>query len=212
MHTLKQQILAAAKADSIPAGESGLWYVKKCVLEKPVLCVHEGKLKGVPPGNYTYLLRWTDATMHLDEGECVMHDTPDELVTHLEFMLKAHGRVLISGLGLGCVVRGCLANPRVTHVTVIELSQDVLKLVHRHMPQDPRLVVIRDDALKWTKRYGNGFDCAWHDLWLEPEDRHLQEAHMDLVCALADKVRFQGAWAFPRYFRRRMQSEPFQML
>jgi len=212
--TLKQKVLAAAMATAIPAGQSGLWYVKKCVLRKPILVTHEGKIKTVPPGNYTKLFRWTDSTLHLNEGECVMHDTPEELQTHLDFMLRAKGRVLITGLGLGCVVRGCLANPAVERVTVVELSADVLKLVWPHMPQDPRLIVVRDDARKFVKRRNTEFDVAWHDLWTDRDagEPHLALWHMEMMCDLAGKVQMQGAWAFPRYFRRISKHDAFKMI
>lgn len=212
--TLKEKVLEAAMASAIPEGSSGLWYVKKCVLTKPIICAHEGKLKSVPPGNYTKLFRWTDSTIHLTEGECVMHDTPEELQTHLDFMMRARGRVLITGLGLGCVTRGCLANPAVRSVTVIELSTDVLRLVYPFMPKDPKLTVVRDDARDWVRRHGTGFDVAWHDLWTDTDagEEHLQLVHMDLLCSLAGKVQMQGAWAFPRDYRRRMKNEVFRMI
>jgi hypothetical protein len=35
-----------------------------------------------------------------------MNDFPQELKKHLDFVLRARGRVLVTGLGLGCVVRG----------------------------------------------------------------------------------------------------------
>lgn len=132
MSNLKQTVLAAARADAIPAGDSGLWMVRKDIARKPILAKRNDKLVQIPAGTYTSLVRWTESTLHL-HGEVVMHDVPAELNTHLDFMLRANGRVLVTGLGLGCVVRGCLANPAVRHVTCIENSVDVLKLVAPYM-------------------------------------------------------------------------------
>jgi hypothetical protein len=199
---IRERILSAAKANDIPAGASGLWTVRKLIVEKPTMALREGKLVEIPPGLFTYLLCYTTATLH-QEGECVMHDTPDELNTHLDFMMRARGRVLITGLGLGCAVRGCLANPAVRHVTCIEKSRDVLKLVAPYMPQD-RLSIIHADAIEWTARNKVRFDCAWHDLWSNPDmhEEHLQIMHSHLLANVCHFADFQGAWAFPRDSKR----------
>lgn len=204
---IKDQVLEAAKAEAIPAGARGIWVVRKCATAKPIIAEREkNNFVTVPPGNYTYLACYTAATLHL-AGDTVMHDTPDELQTHLNFMLRAKGRVLITGLGLGCVVRGCLANPAVSHVTCIERSLDVLHLVAPYMPSD-RLSIIHADALDWTARHDVEFDCAWHDLWSNPDrhEEHLQLMHTRLICNMHGKVKFQGAWAMPREHKRQFES------
>lgn len=202
---LKTKILSAAKATDIPAGESGQWYIfKDTVGPNGALYRLDKELIQVPPGTYTHLLRWTQANIHLPHGECVMEDTPREINKHLQFMLLARGKVLITGLGLGCVTRGTLANPAVTSVTVIEQSPDVLKLVRPYMPNDPRLTIIESEAEAWIENNSERFDCAWHDLWTntaEGED-HLQIKHASLINKLSDNVNIQGAWAMPRWYRR----------
>ena len=142
------------------------------------------------------------ATMHT-HGEVVMEDTPFELNNHLDFMLKAKGHVLVTGLGLGCVIRGMLANGHVDHVTCIERSQDVLDLVAPHMPATDRLEIIKADALEWTKGTTQRFDCAWHDIWTDRDvgEPHLAQSHTSLIKNCAPKVNFQGAWAYPRLAR-----------
>lgn len=200
-----KDILRAMRADEIPKGRSGLWTVAKWSICQPLDVPRgEGRTVHIEAGSYTNLHRLTLATMHQGAlGELVMHDEPHELRKHLEFILRAHGRVLKTGLGLGCVVRGLLANPRVTHVTVIEKEQDVLNLVAPFMPND-RVTIIKANALHWCKCSKQTFDCAWHDIW-EDESRgrpHLQISHGKLLAAMKDKVRMQGAWALPRHFRR----------
>lgn len=195
---LRERILSAAKANDIPANSSGLWSVRKLIVKKPTLATRDNKLVEIPPRLFTYLQCYTTGTLHT-EGECVMHDTPDELNTHLDFMMRARGRVLITGLGLGCAVRGCLANPAVTHVTCIEKSRDVLKLVAPFMPTE-RLSIIYADAIEWTARNKVDYDCAWHDLWSNPDknEEHLQVMHSHLLANVGHNARFQGAWAMPR--------------
>lgn len=146
----KNDLLESMKAHSIPAGWSNLWYVSKINISNPITPIRHGKKVVLTPGQYTFLHRLTDGTLHRDlPGEVVMEDTPFELRTHLGFVMQAHGRVLVTGLGLGCVLRGLLSNPAVQHITCIENSRDVLKLVGAHMPRE-RLTILEADAFEWT--------------------------------------------------------------
>lgn len=218
MTELDKKLIEASSAQDVERGSSGLWTVKKLPIVGPEpfdLKTIDGRRVLLPPGVYTSLFCLTESTM-LKGGELVMHDFPGELNKHLHFMRQARGDVLITGLGLGCVARGCLANPRVDTVTVIEKSEDVLKLVAPYMPikgsnlppalGGPRLNIIHDDAVVWCRKNTQRFDCAWHDLWVPQEDDpHLQQLHMRMICALWETVEFQGAWEFPREFRRIME-------
>lgn len=214
MNALAKTLMAAARADSIPEDATLMWHIKKLRLTKDVVAPKDGKDVLVPAGNYTQLWRWTMETMrnYLDDapttlwpGELVMTDSIDELRTHLNFMLRAHGRVLICGLGLGCVIRGCLANPRVKHVVCIERDVEVLRLVKPHMPTE-RLTILQADALTWVKNNieRQRFDCAWHDLWSDSDKQEpaLVVNHSELFCRCHGHVGLQGAWAFPRPHKR----------
>lgn len=211
MDKIENQIMTAMRAEAIPAAEAGLWHIKKLNLAKPfVTKCSRGREHLVPAGVFTSLCRFTEKTLHLSLGELVMHDFPYELRKHLQFAKLAHGRVLITGLGLGCVARGCLANPAVKQVVVIENSPEVFGMVGPHMPQK-RLDIIFADARKWTKENGDGFDCAWHDLWTEESDSssdsNLQLQHMEMIVNLFGKVPIQGAWEFPRLMRRQLRAD-----
>ena len=198
------KILKAARADSIPEGFSGWWFIEKRSYKEDTPSNHKGRDVICPKGTYTYLFRITESALKENRpGEIVMEDTPLELKTHLNFMLHAHGQILITGLGLGCVIRGLLANPNVDRVTCIEKSEDVLDMVQPWMPVD-RLEIIHADALSWTKQNKEKFDFAWHDLWTNREngEPHLASWHTELLFNCKNKVRFQGAWDFPRPIKR----------
>lgn len=202
----KHKILKAMKADSIPAGASGLWYIKKGTLDAPLPTVYHNRAVIVPPDTYTFLYRLTDSTLYNDPpGEVVMEDTPFELQTHLNFVLRACGNVLVSGLGLGCVIRGLLANPNVYHVTCIENSRHVLKLVAPHMPQSC-LTLIEANALEWTEQNQTRFDFAWHDLWTDRDsgEPHLDHWHAKLLANCRKTVSVQGAWSFDKGLKKVM--------
>lgn len=201
---MKEQILQACRADDIEAGDDGLWSVKKLALVKGYEGEDKGRKISLAPGVYTQLF-------HMGQygnpyvGDLVMHDFPAELLTHLDFMLKAHGKVLVTGLGLGCVVRGLLANPNVKHVTVLEKNKSVMRLVYPYMPQTRRLTILRAEAQRWTKETRQVFDCAYHDLWTDQSagEPHLQIVHNKCVIHMRKKVNdIHFAWQATRWMRR----------
>jgi spermidine synthase len=147
------------------------------------------------------LRRWSYKSLHENEGEVVMEDSRHELQKHLAIWLNATGRVLVTGLGLGCVVRGLLASPQVEHITVVELDPQILRIVGHEFQFNPRVTLIRGDAL--TVQLTGQFDYAWHDLWTDG-DEHLQVLHAKLLARFRDQCRIQGAWNLPRHFKRAM--------
>lgn len=200
MNKDKSEFIETMKAYSVPTGFSDMWFITKSEITKSLSSVRHGVSVIVPPGKYTFLYRLTSATLYNDPpGEVVMEDTPFELNTHLGFVMQAYGNVLVTGLGLGCVVRGLLLNPDVNSVTCIENSKDVLKLVGPSMPIE-RLSIIEADALDWTAKNKEKFDCAWHDLWTDREagEPHLDLWHSQLFRNCRSTVNHQGAWAFDR--------------
>lgn len=208
---IKQVILTNMRAEHIPAKSSGLWYIQKAKVDTSSFLDKKGYL---PSGVYTHLFRLTTATLHKEPpGEVVMEDTPFELSKHLNFVLKASGSVLVTGLGLGCVVRGLLSNPAVEHVTCIEKSNDVLRLVKPFMLHK-RLAIIHADALEWTIDNPLRFDYAWHDLWTARDEGepHLDEWHLRLILNCSRMVGVQGAWAFNRDIRRGLRSHGLQII
>lgn len=207
--------LSAMKASAIPEGWSKLWFVRKLNLIRDKPSIRQGTFVVCPCGLYTFLHCVTDSTMHLNPpGALVMEDTPFELRAHLGFVMRAYGRVLVTGLGLGCVVRGLLENPRIEHITCIEDSPDVLKLVLPYMPLTDRLTIIEAEALKWTAQNKVAFDCAWHDLWTNRDDGepHLDIWHTQLFTNCRGMVKHQGAWGFHRAAKRLLIKHGFQWM
>jgi hypothetical protein len=116
----------------------------------------------LPAGDYTVLL--------IDDAFS-MCDAPFMLRNYVPFVESAEGDILLTGLGLGCLVRGLLARPAVRSVTVLELHPEVIELIAPHLPAD-RLEVIHADALTWTPPHGRRFDAAMLDI---TDDRDLVE-------------------------------------
>ena len=127
-----------------------------------------------------------------------MEDSAFELRKHLPIWMAARGRVLVTGLGLGCVVRGLLAKPEVEQIDVVEIDDDILRVVGPEFAKDPRVTLHHGDALEID--LAGRFDFAWHDLWTEGDGLH--QLHVALLMRFSNRCGPQGAWAFPRFAAR----------
>lgn len=142
----------------VPDGISGNWSVSTFTVADDDFSQRISMMKyrrGVPGGTYKRLMRG---------AETIMSNTPDEIKDCRSFIFNAKGSILINGLGLGVVLKAILAKPEVTEVTVIENSEDVIKLVAPYY-NDPRLTIIHADAFTWNPPKGKKYDCVWHDIW-----------------------------------------------
>lgn len=124
-------------------------------------------------------------------------DEAKEIVDYLPFLRRAHGRVLLTGLGLGLCLQALLRKPEVEHVTVIEVESDVLGIVAPYYHDrfgDARMSLIHADAFTWQVPTGTRFDIGYHDIWpvaagfYWPQHSALFE-HYQQVCAEQDSWR-----------------------
>ena len=113
-------------------------------------------MSGIPSGDYVRLYVGR---------EMMMSNTPMEYDTQREFLYKAHGDVVIAGLGLGSVVFGIQDKENVTSITVIEKSQDVIDLITSQVTFNDKVKIICADAFEWKPEKGTRFDCAFLDIW-----------------------------------------------
>lgn len=199
----------------VPAGtkpaERGLWNLRELRIPddgKPSETVLEAldrlfRPSGLAPGDTYYALtRWTDASLHMPWGEVVMEDTPNELRRHLPILTRARGCVLVTGLGLGCVLRGLLSKPEVDHVDVVEIDPHVLELVAGEFAGNPRVTIHRGDSETIAWPAGTRWDYAWHDAWVE--NGSLQVLHARLLMRYRDMVPKQGVWGLDRDIKKQI--------
>lgn len=202
---IAQRYMEAARVPStMPLGTFGAWTITR--EESPAI---DGEpLAGWP--DMTLLSRWPKPDPNdpyanesgcLRRREIVMEDSRRELSQHLPIWLAARGRVLVTGLGLGCVVRGLLANPAVTHVDVVEIDEDILTVTGAEFLREPRVKIHHGDALTFKWSPIDRWDFAWHDLWTDGP-QHLQFLHVQLMAKLRGRVPRQGAWKLPRIVKR----------
>lgn len=171
----------------------GLWTVRRLTAGETVL--GEMGLMGFP--DMTVLFRLNEKSMHLTTpGEVVMEDSRRELSRHLPVLMEARGRVLVTGLGLGCVVRGLIALDRVHHVDVVEIDPGIIGVIGREFRNNPRVTLHCADALEWDHG-GRSWDYAWHDVHCD--EGRLPLLHTRLLIRYRPHIKKrQGAWMLPR--------------
>lgn len=139
---------------SIPEAKKGPWSIEHFVVDSPdIHSMLRGR--GVTPGQYTRAMR---------SGTIVMSDTPAEMRDHSLAVYRAEGSCLINGLGIGMVLKNILLNQKVTDVTVVEVSQDLIDIVSPHY-KDDRVTFVCDSAFDYTPPKGKRYKMVWHDIW-----------------------------------------------
>lgn len=176
----------------VPEGVSGPWRIEAFSVseQESEVTLARAKITGainefVPTGNYKRLVR--DETV-------VMSNTPMEIRTNRAFIHRAKGKVLINGLGLGMILSAILDKPEIESVTVVEASEDVIKLVGPSFCYDARVRIVHACAFEYQPEQGTFFDAVWHDIWDEISDENLPEMHK-LHRKYGQRANWQGSWA-----------------
>lgn len=176
----------------VPEGSSGDWRVERFTVTAADVEMFNMRCMVQPgqgsrfmtAGTYTRLMRGRDV---------IMSDTRAELNDHWDFVNKARGQVLINGLGLGVCLQMVLAKECVDHVTIIERSEDVIKLVWPSFVDDPRVTLIQADALEWKPAKDDRYDAVWHDIWDNICGDNLPDMHK-LHRKYGRRTDWQGSW------------------
>lgn len=139
----------------------------------------------------------------------IMSDTPSEIQEHAHALENAHGRVLITGLGLGVLVSALLTVPEVEHITVVEIDRDVIALTGPYYADHPKVEIVNMDAAAfpaWRQKFAPyaRFDYAWHDIWSNIAERNIDDddlaehgiSYHTLFDAYAPFCDDQSAWAY----------------
>lgn len=146
----------------VPDGVSGIWKVETFTVSEDdakfaaMRAAFHGGRGSLPAGEYKRLYRGKTL---------VMSNTPDEISDFKYFAHIAHGSVLINGLGLGVLLKALLNKPEITDITIIEKSEDVIKLVAPTYSIDKRITIINADAFTYIPQKGKRFNFVWHDIW-----------------------------------------------
>jgi len=184
----------------VPEGKSGSWSVESFEVPENDFSQFISSFKtgrSVPAGKYKRLLRG---------GTCVMSNTPDEIRDFMGFVWRSSGNILVNGLGLGVLLKALLNRPETEHVTVIELNEDVIKLVGPTYENDPRVTIIHADAFEYKPTKGVRYDAVWHDIWDNICSDNL-EGMKRLHRKYGRRSDFQMSWcrSLCEYYKRRDQ-------
>jgi spermidine synthase len=111
-------------------------------------------IDGISEGKYVRLLY---------KNEVVMSDTNMEKRTNYDFVSKAHGDVLIGGLGIGMIVMAIQDKKEVKSITIIEKSKEVIDLVKPNLPFNNKVKIIQEDIFSFKTK--EKYDCIYLDIW-----------------------------------------------
>lgn len=143
----------------------------------------------------------------------VMSDTDMEKRTNSEFVEKAHGRVLIAGLGIGLIIRNIVDKPDVKEIFVVEKSQDLIDLVHPRLTHK-KLFIIQGDIHEWLPLKEASFNTIYFDIWNEISTDNLSdirflERRFRKYLDKTDEKRFINSWVkeYLKKMRRREQQQ-----
>jgi hypothetical protein len=112
----------------------------------------------------------------LENGNEWMTLTPVDLDTCEDAIREARGKVVTFGLGLGYYAYMAAMKENVESVTVVELSEDVIRLFKKHiLPQMPcrdKIKIVNMDAFKYAEEImpGEEYDLAFVDTWRDASD------------------------------------------
>ena len=112
----------------------------------------------------------------LENGNEWMTLTPVDLDTCDEAINQARGKVVTFGLGLGYYAYMSSEKEEVESVTVVELSDDVIRLFKTHilpqMPNKDKIKIVNCDAFEYAEKFmpGENFDLAFVDTWRDASD------------------------------------------
>ena len=127
------------------------------------VCIRDG----IKPGTYA---RLTDKETH----QCVMSNTRMEQVTNREFVMNAHGKVLIGGLGIGMILLAIQDKPEVDSILVVEKYQEVIDLIKDQLPLNNKVTVIQGDIFEYEPK--DKYNTIYLDIWNTMNDRRISSS------------------------------------
>lgn len=174
---------------TVPEGQSGEWKIERFTIseEESRFSMFRYGSRAPRPGTYTRLVH---------DRITVMSDTDAEQYDHYQAIRNAKGHVLINGLGIGFVLYHCLKKEQVTKATIIEISEDVIKLVGPHYSNmfGNRLEIIHADAFDYKPPKNIKYGMVWHDIWnfiCVDNYEEMKKLHRKY----GRKTEWQGSWA-----------------
>lgn len=200
--TIEHSIPCMAELYHEPHVESENWIIRTFEIERDNWAAIYNN--GILPGKYVSLNSKNKKPESYIENTCMMSDTPMERFTNQEFVNIAEGRVLIAGLGIGMVPAALAQKEEVSHITIIELDQEIINLVEplirKYVENNEKIEIIQADANTFPETYnGPKFDYLWLDIWPEfpntEEDFEMFESMFNMYDKIMTMPRMNG-WGY----------------
>jgi hypothetical protein len=194
----------------LPDSSVGRYHIRHFTVKPGSVQGMRFAMQGRPiyPGTYTKLVVGKDPDDPWSTARLWMSDTPAEKRDHVPAVamidfLKAK-RVIINGLGLGMVLKAALSFDHVEHVDVVEISEEVIKLVGPHYTDDPRVNIIQADAYEQAKAWPTGtrWDVGWSDIWMDMDTDDLA-GHARLNRSYGQRCQWHECWVHDLLVARR---------
>lgn len=152
----------------------------------------------------------------LEGGNEWMTLTPVDLDTCEDAIRDAHGKVVTFGLGLGYYAYMVAEKPEVESVTVVELSDGVIRLFREHiLPQiqnKDKIKIVNADAFEYAERVmpSEHFDYAFVDTWRDASDGAPMYKKMRALEKLSPETKF--SYWIENFLISRLRAENFARL
>jgi len=163
------------------------------------------KTRAIINGNYDEVLglKSGDYMMLRNDkiDEVVMSDTGMERRTNYDFVKRAHGKVLVGGLGIGMILLALQDKECVSEITVVEKNKDVYHLIYPYLKKhlNKKVVIVIDDVYEYhRKATGVVWDSIYFDIWNNisgdnyPEMQKLTKDYFPLLRPSSDS--FISCW------------------
>lgn len=188
----------------VPDGEHGSAKITTFKISRDVAALSNMRL--LRDGEYWMRIEEGEYKRLVINGTLMMSNTPMERISNGWIIKWGQGRILINGLGLGCVLTALLKKPEVTEIWVVENNRDVIKLVWPTFKDDPRVKLIEADAMTYKPPKGEMFDYVWHDIWPDINTDNLKDMAV-LHRRYARRCKHQNSWTKEYLMRKRRREQ-----
>lgn len=157
----------------IPKGHSGLFHINHKIhpAGKPIILVNmkEAIMGGLEkPQNVVFdapvkIHVLEQLSQHGEKNGVWMSDSPAETRMHKHVIDTCSGNILVAGLGLGYTPTELSKKSSVNSIDIVELNQDVINLVWRHV-RNPKMNLITGDIFEWVATTDKKYDYLYFDI------------------------------------------------
>jgi hypothetical protein len=164
-HKMIQTQLLELPVPYLPKKKFGKFEIKYVSHKKgeslPVIDMRMAFMTGLRPSNTVLKNNWTEMQLLID-GNKWMSTHPTENIWQVAPTRKAHGDVLVGGLGLGFALYEMMNNPKIKSITCIEIEKDLIKFCEKYFP---KVLFICEDIFQVLKELKYKFDFIYLDTW-----------------------------------------------